>query len=331
MKTVPVGIWKRFQTYDLSIAPSIAGGVHEFAHNGCHVKIRLPGKPKRKDWRKNSSNIECKHYRKRSGRDYPVSYIVKSVDITIETGKSRKIPENSIGAVDHSMFNSRQLESLDKFTRRYEIVVDSAFERWLDVLRWKTGIHTICPYHETRQRSFWGSYLFDASTKRDFYRPPYRITVNLLKSVSKKEWRAAQSALENDIDVPIWHIYIAEAHLRRGVGDIRGFILDLAISIETMVRALMREYIVSSAAPVFVDSVGRTGLMQILDNWVKINYSNKIWTSMSDEIKMVKFVNAQRNHIMHRGLKPDLSLNRAHELAQAVLMFVIAGEKQLIG
>lgn len=183
--SVPVRVWRRFQTYDLEIASSLAGMPHEFDHHGCRVRIQLPDKPRQSDWNNENSRIQCLRYRQQKIRKYPVSYIINSVDLTIETNKHRKIPENAIGAVDHSLFNSQLLRSLDNFTRRYEEIADSAFERWVDVLRWKTGIGTICAYHENKQKSYWGTYLYDASINEPFYCPPSLFTVKRRMIISK--------------------------------------------------------------------------------------------------------------------------------------------------
>jgi len=328
-KTVSVGIWKRFQTYDLQIAPSLTGMAHEFDHHGCRVKIKLPGKPRQSDWRNDSSEIQCFQYRQRNGRKYPLSYLVNSVDLKIETGETRNIPKNSIGTVDHRLFGSRQIKSLDNFTKRYETIVDSAFERWLDVLRWKTGIHTICPYQENLQKSHGRAYLIDLSTNRYFYRPPYRLTVTMLATVSRKDWRLVQVFLEDNIDVPIWHLYISEANQKRDAEDIRGFILNIAISIETMVKTLINTYIVESASPAFESAVGRINIGPILDKWVKINHNNKRWQSLKEEVGLVKLAIKERNGIMHRGARASISINKAKEIANAVSIFIEAGEDQI--
>lgn len=328
-KSVPVGIWKRFETYDLQIVPSLAGMAHEFDHHGCRVKIQLPDRPRQSDRDNASSKIQCLHHRRRNGKKYPVSYLVNSVDMTIETGKIRKIPQNAIGAVDHSVFNSRQLKSLDNFTERYEIIVDSAFERWLDVLRWKTGNHTICPNHENRQKSLWGPYLFDVSTNQRFYCPPIRRTAKWLKSVSKKDWRLVQVSLEDNLDVPIWHLYLAEAFQKKELEDVRGFILSLAIAIESIMKALINKHVVASAPPKFKEVVEKIGIGRILDGWVKINFRNNRWKSLTKEIKLVKNVFFERNSIMHRGAQPVISKDKQNEFARAVSDFIETAEKQM--
>lgn len=260
---------------------------------------------------------------------YTVSYIVNSIDLTIETDKNRKIPENAIGAVDHSLFNSRQLRSLDNFTRRYEKIADSAFERWVDVLRWKTGIGTICAYHENKQKSHWGTYLHDASTNKPFYCPPHRFTVKWRKPISKRDWRLAQICLEHKTDVPIWHLYIAEACQKRDIDDVRGFILDLAISVEIVVRTVVKTYITNCASSDFEEAVGRIGIGQIIGKWADINRKNRRWKNLKSEIRLVKLVIDERNGIMHRGVKPRISESRENEILMAVCKFIDACEDQL--
>lgn len=327
--TVSVGIWTRFQTYDLQIAPSLTGMAHEFDHHGCRVKIQLPGKPRQSDWNNESSRVRCFHYRQRNGRKYPVSYRVNSVDMTIDTGKIRNIPQNSIGTLDDRLFDSRQIKSLDSFAGRYEAIVDSAFERWLNVLRWKTGIYTICPYQENIQKSYWGINLIDLSTNKRFYRPPHRVTVTMLATVSRKDWHLVQRSLEVNLDVPIWQLYLAEAFQRKELEDVRGFILSLAIAIESIMKALIKRHIVASAPPKFKETVGKIGIGRILDGWVKINFRNNRWKSLTEEIKLVKNVFTERNSIMHRGSQPVISKDKQNEFARAVSVFIETAEKEM--
>lgn len=139
----------------------------------------------------------------------------------------------------------------------------------------------------------------------------------------------AQICLENKIDVPIWHLYIAEACQKRDIGDVRGFILDLAISVETVVRTLVKTYIINYASSDFEESVGRISIGQILGKWTGINHKNRRWKNLKSEIGLVKMIIDERNRIMHRGLKPRMSKSRENEILRAAYKFIDACEKQL--
>jgi hypothetical protein len=327
--SVPVRIWRRLQTYDLEIAPSLAGMMHEFEHHGYRIKIQLPNRPRRSDWSNENARMQCRRYRQRSTRIYPVSFSVNSVDLTIETEKIRKIPRKSLGTVDHSLFSAQQLRSLDNFASRFEAIADSAFERWVDVLRWKTDIPTICAYRENKQKSHWSTYLYDASTDERFYCSPHRITAWLQKPISKKRWRSAAECLETNVEVPIWHLYVSEACQKRDLQDDRGFILNLAISVESVIRTVMNTYIVSFASSDFERMVGRLGITGIIERWEKINHENMRWKNFKKEKKIVKEVIKERNDVMHKGEIPSISAHKANEMISAVCKFIEECERQL--
>lgn len=326
---VPVRFWKRFITYNFQIVPSLAGMAHKFIHKKHEVEIKLPEKPHRKNWSDNDAKIYCRHWRTKGGRDYPVSFVVNSVDLTIETGKIRKISPKSIGVVNHSLFNKNQRNTLDRLTHEYEQIADQAFERWLNILRWKTNILDLCSYYDSLERSSWGPYLFDASSNKPFYTPPYTMTVRGLRSIKKKNWRLTQTALNENIDTPIWHLYIAEAHQKRIAEDTKGFLLDLAISIETIVRFVIDTYITDEAPVAFGEAVGRMPIMPLLDNWNKINSKNSRWNYLKNDINRIKELFVKRNRVMHRGAALVMTKSEMNEIERSASIFIRECESQI--
>ena len=185
-KSIAVSVWKRYETYDFEIAPSLAGACHEFKRENCDIRIQLPKKQHQRDWRNEDSSITCSCYRDRKYRKDPVSYSVHSVDIVVDTGESRKIKKKALGIVNVSLFNAAERSRLGKLAHKYDQLIESAFEDWVDMLRWKSGIPTLCQFRHNRQKSTWGTYLLDSSSNKRFYAPPLAYVNQLCPIVSKR-------------------------------------------------------------------------------------------------------------------------------------------------
>ncbi len=147
--------------------------------------------------------------------------------------------------------------------------------------------------------------------------------------VSKRSWTLAQEFLRNNIEVPIWHLYIAEAKQKLNLGDTRGFLIDLAIAVETLIRRSVRQLIVDPSTPAFEKMVGQMPVGRIIDDWFRIGFGSSSWRRLADEKELVKQVTVYRNGIMHRGENPDMDRIYANQLADAVIAFVNQGEREL--
>jgi len=115
-QTINVSVWKRYNTYELEIAPSLTSASHSFEYRGKLIKITLPRLPKQKNWHKEDSQITCWGYRKRNSRKIPLSYSVHQVDAVIDTGKARKIRKDALRKVNVGLFRKSERNRLDKLT-----------------------------------------------------------------------------------------------------------------------------------------------------------------------------------------------------------------------
>ena len=328
-KSIAVSVWKRYEAYDFEIAPSLAGACHEFKHETFVIRIQLPKKPHQKDWRNEDSPITCYRYRDRKYRKDPISYSVHSVDIVVDTGETRKIKKKALGIVNVSLFNASERNRLDKLAHKYDQLIESTFEYWINMLRWKSGIPTLCQFRHNRQKSTWGTRLLDSSSNKRFYAPPRVFVVQGRPIVSKKSWTLTQNALKQGINVPIWHLYISEANQKLKLGDTRGFVIDLAIATETLIRQVVNQLIASPPNVEFEKMVGNISIGKIVDKWFDLGFNNASWIRLKNDKGLIKHVIDIRNGIMHRGEYPTIERDRANQLAAAVLRFVSQGEKEV--
>ncbi len=328
-KRITVGVWKRYETYDFDIVPSLAGASHRFKYLGLEVEICLPKKPKQRDWRNDESPLTCSAYKIRNGRKLPLSYRVHHVDTYLVTGNARKISEDAIGNVNLSLFSKKERQRLDHLSHNYSQILDEAFQYWIDVLRWKSGIPTLCHFVFNRQRTAWGTYLVDANDKRRFYAPPLAIKIEVGTPVPRRAWSATQHAIAISSVAPLWHTSIAEASHRFRLGDARGFIIELAIASETIVRQLMLRFLRAPVNPAVQSMVNFVQISRILDDWHRLGFDSAAWYRLKAEKAAVKRVMELRNAIMHRGEIPKLEDGVGRDLRGAVTRFVKHAELQL--
>jgi hypothetical protein len=328
-KRVAVGVWKRFETYHFGIAPSLAGASHKFQYRGLEVEVRLPRKPKQRDWRNEESPITCSEYMERNSRRVPLIYSVHCVDTYLATRKIRRIREDAIGAVKVSLFTKRERERLDRMAYDCSQILEEAFQYWVDVLRWKSGIPTLCHYAYNRQRSAWGTYLIDGDDRKRFYAPPHVIRVVTTTPVSRRAWSATQRAIARNAIVPLWHTSLAEASQRLQLGDTRGFVIELAIASETVVRRLMLRFLSSPTNSAVQSMVNHVQISRILDDWYRLGFNSANWHRLKAEKALVRRVMELRNAIMHRGDSPKLDGGTARDLMTSVARFVRHAELEL--
>ena len=282
-RSIAVGVWKRYETYDFVIAPSLAGAMHEFECEGHNIQILLPNKPRQRAWRDENSPITCWEYRNSNSRKLPLNYNVHSVDVVIDTGNSRRIRMAALGKVDYSQFRPSERKRLDIIGAKYDQLIDIAFEKWINVLRWKSGIHTLCQFRYNRQKSTWGTYLVDIATRQRFYAPPRQITVQMPSVLTKKSWTQSQKTLNENLPVPIWHIYFSDASQRLCLGDTRGFIIDLAIATETLVRQVVNNLTSDTSTPAFDKLVSQIQIGRVIDDWFDLGFNNSSWRRLAKE------------------------------------------------
>jgi hypothetical protein len=329
IKEIKIGVWKRYETYDFEIAPSLAGASHQFQHKNYNIRIELPPKPLLKDWHNLSSGISCWGYRTRKNRKYPISYEIHSINMRVDTNLSHKIQEKKLERVNTSLFSKTERESLDKIVKKYENIADSAFENWINILRWKSGVHDLCQVKQNRQKSKRGTYLFEISTNKRFYTPGHWTLVERQEIITKRAWSSAQKALLDNDDVPIWHLYIAEAYQKLNLNDIRGFIIDLAIAIETIVRRVVRNFIASNATSTFEKMVDMIQIGRLVGDWKKLGFKSSKWQALNNEKATVKQVIELRNAVMHLAQNPSIDRKRAMEMMGAVLKFIKQCEQEI--
>lgn len=331
-KQVAVAVWTRYEAYDLNVAPSLAGAVHHFSMQGRPVTFQLPKRPHQSDWSRDDAPISCRSWfgdRAGNGRIRPHHFCIREIECLLDTGKKRLVPERSIGVVRSEYFSSIERKQLLRLTDTHSDIMNNAFLYWVDVLRWKSGISTICQPQVNREPNLTKHYLVDAYTGKRFFSDVTVINVMLERVVSRRHWKEAQKVLDLGQSVPLWHICIAEAGQQLQLGDQRRFILDLAIASETAMRHLTSKFIKEPINFEFQEIVNNVPSSRIFDKFGKLGFNSLRWKSLKGDINNIKKVMTYRNHIMHRGWREEVPGKECRELLNSVNKFILQVDQEL--
>lgn len=327
-----LGVSKHYDTRNFGIAPSLAGCSIEYRFGNRNICIQLPARPKKSDSNNLSRSISCPAYWIKNERKVPQFFEVHTVELMIDTGESRVIEKKHLKAehFNATAFNTKKSNQYNKLIRKYCNLLDSAYAHWVDTIRWKSQKHSILRSRFNHQKSRRGSCLVNLDTNNSFYYPPLEYRLERVPVVSKREWNTTAKALQANHAVPIWHLYIAEANQKLELGDKREFIIDLAIASETLLRQVFNKKLIDDTSPSkFKDMINRISISNILQNWRKLGFDSTAWKKLEKEQGRMQKLIEKRNSIMHRAYEPDFSNKEARDWSDAVLKFVIQGEKEL--
>lgn len=325
---VKLAVWTRFEVHNLEVEPGLAARQHEFEFRGKRIIIRLPKRPKTKDWHSRHAPITCWAHRVRGGRRVPVRYSIHEVEALLDTGRHRLVRDDAFARVDVSLFPQGQRIALDKICEPHFEMLNDAFEHWLAVLRWTSGFHTLGAPTPDQRKSKWGAYLADAETRRRFYAPAHLFTVRRAPLLTRRHWTQAQKALLAEQDIPVWQQYLAEAKQKVRAEDLRGVVLDTAIAVETLVRQLLSSAILRKSTSTAETLINTIPIARLLDKWYQLGFDSKQWREI-DALKDLKSLFEIRNWVMHRGYKPGTDADRVYAGLSAAEAFIHVGEKWL--
>jgi hypothetical protein len=315
--------WNRFRLEHLNIRPSLLGASHHLTVDGLSVEIRLPGFPPNTpstmhQWDE-EEDIFCHSWRHKK----PVAYLVNAVDVVVDTGKNVGIPVERLGTVKHDWQSKETYEKNDKLSHASAAVAFKAFQLWLRTFRWKTLNPHFGQRRATTQRSGWGTYLYDASTKKRFFGATVKMVGGGLggNPLDRTAWNKVQRALTKGAVPPVWFEFAFEGQHRVSQGDLHGGILCHAIAVETVIRLLMKTHLKSPPNEPVMDMLDFVQIRRILDHWQNLGYWSPKWQAATD-LTLLKRLFTLRNSVMHKAVM-QTNVAECFQIGKAVLKFIV--------
>ena len=203
---------------------------------------------------------------------------------------------------------------MDEESDRLYFQAERAIEYWLRVVRWKTRFPLSDRVGGTSYQVHDGGRSINSSTGTCFYRPRVGRTVVCPRRhvLCQSEWGEIDATLKNGLEPPIWHDYLASAHLRMAADDILAAFLDLAVASEACIRTCLDTKLPQGMPKGFKDVLRRTNMNDIMTKWDDLGLPN---IAQFSQIKTLFHI---RNTIMHNGKEERANPECFESTAEAV-------------
>lgn len=319
--------WRKYKLTGLAIAPSLSGAVHTFLSKNRQVEVRLPKKPKGAKVPFQHDSISTNWYKEIGSKKVPLGFDVHTVNVLVSLSSQVTVPDASIGKVNFNLFTRREGARFDRLVEQTESVSDEGFEYWLKVIRWISQIGGIGQPGVIGKESGWATYLLEEVSEEAFYSGPLRLVVPSTKSVSKRQWNAAQTALSQNLQPPIWFDFLFEGEHRLHVGDLHGAVISLAVACESLLRVLFFRHAKRPPNKEFLRLVNYVSVSRILSRWRKLGFSGKVWERSMDRGQLQALFDC-RNQILHGRGTRELNRQKCKSWSEAARKFILHGDNE---
>jgi hypothetical protein len=318
---VPVNVFLRFSLERFCITPDLISAKHEFVFEGRPVTLSLPGLDK-DTVPPEQRRIECHKWK--SVGNIPLEYNVNSLDIEMELGDTIRVPEpvRHLHPNQFELFKPHEQKNLDQTVAEAGTIVRRAFEYWLRMLRWKSGIGYIGePSIRYAGAHEGGAVLRDRLSGHRMWLQPHVIRAVGSRPVTTSQWDATQVALTACKLPPVWFEFLFDSEMRINNNDLVGAVLSLAIALEVNVRTIFSHDLrTADIEPVMLEIFDQTNLRALLNRIKKMRRWDKEWEKATDLSEINSLMN-YRDRVMHSAQTENLDEVELRKMHAAVKKF----------
>lgn len=212
--------------------------------------------------------------------------------------------------------DTAQSKSLRDAGAKLARIGESAAERWIETLRWRTGNSLASIGEETSVRiGFENSYEFiSLNPLRGFNYLSGVATFYDLPPVMPKDWRRIGESLNADERPPVWIMYKYDSLRRECVGDRVGALLSCAVCIESYLRAKIENTLsrIPNGNEAIKRSIRRMQISDILGGFSEFSNLRALLVAETT-LSEIRATFQIRNEIMHgrRQSVSQVELDRA--------------------
>lgn len=316
---VQVNVFNRFSLDRFFISPELIAAKHQFNFDGRPVTLSLPGLDKETvplQWKR----LECDMW---NSAHTPLRYQVNNLDVEMEIADTVRVPEPVLHLQPNQfeLFTAQEQEYLNRTATDAAPIVRRAFEYWLRVLRWKSGIGYIGEPSIKYAGHEGGALLRERQSGHRMWLGPQVLQAKRAQPITSSQWEATQAALTAFKLPPVWFDFLFDSEMRLNNGDLIGAVLSLAIALEVNVRTIFSHDLrMSNIEQVVLDIFDLTNLRTLLNRIKKIRRWNREWeivTALSEFNSLMTY----RDRVMHMAETEDLDEGELRRLHTAVTRF----------
>jgi hypothetical protein len=191
MPDITVRTWNRYTTTHLCVSAELMGASHDFCFENHRVLVRLP-RAEHAD-RDEGYDQVARLSSYRTTTNEPLTYTIHRVDVEVEVLGAVSIPDDALTKPpnQYESFSAEQRKTVEQLCESYPGRAERAFEYWLEILRWSSGLALIGQPQISGAQSGWGTYLIDTSTQHRVWACAIGLTVYAATEVTKEHWEVA--------------------------------------------------------------------------------------------------------------------------------------------
>lgn len=296
---------------DLVVVAELLGAAHKFVFEDRNVSVSIS----RKFYFQNDEKSDIAHEKiarcvvRRGNQCLEVS--INLIFVTVE------LLENDGIVVDEAMVKSEEnanalfwgknsQEDFRKAGRKISNIACRAFDFWCRILRWKTSCHLFGSPTEGYEAHPGWRYIASSDPLKHVASFNDTIVITQLPAVSVEAWSAVQEALDASRQPPIWIDFWHEAMRRHSAGDLRGAILDGAVSLESFLRHKLLQALdpLPEEDTAIRKRIENWNMTDVLSNLGKVSTLRALEID-ADATKRMRKTFDTRNSLMH-GRRVDL-------------------------
>ena len=273
----------RYLTRDLTVVPELLGLSHEFTFSNGQVKIELPSSdnlPKEiRDahiMESDDSLLAIKSYREEDGSKLPLEVSVKSVDVQVDLGEVIALPDEvftrQANPVD--LISKSQRTHLDRIMNSYARFADDTLDRWIRILRWKSGNGSIARPEIHGLDSGWGTHLLDRATKHRFWRSGITLNIYLGIPVTVEIWQDVEATIKQGQESSVYVDLMFDGIEQLRVGNLQQSVVQLAVACEVFMRTRVMHNLPKGLPATIVKYIDEASISKVQDHFFKDTLDN---------------------------------------------------------
>jgi len=300
----------------LKVVPKLLVLSHEFTFRNGQVKIELPSSdnlPKEitdaSIMESDDSLVTIKSYREEAGSKIPLEVAVKSVDVHVDLGEVVTLPEEVLTRQPNpvDLLSKEQGTQLDNTINSHTGFADDAFDRWIRILRWKSGNGSIARPEIHGLDSDWGTHLLDSDTKHRFWLSGITMNIYLGGAITLEIWQDVEATIKQGQVSPVYVDLMFDGIKQLKVGNLQQSVVELAVACEAFMRTRVMHNLPKGLPATIVKYIDEASISKVQDHFFKDilnNEQKKVLRSIKSHLHQL--FNA-RNTILHSRRKTDLT------------------------
>ena len=312
--------WSRFTCNNLVIVPELVGATCEFPFEKAEIKIVIPGpehlyQRSSNDLPKKDSLLFISGWETVNGVEKPYKISVDSIEIVANL---RKILPFS--PTEKHRTHEQHLY-LSKVTEEHEIVTKKAFDYWVRVLRWQSGLGSLGRPEISSVNSGWGTILRAQGDTHTLSRSAIILQMTTDSPINLEQWQRTQHLVKMGGEPPVYIDLMYDGITQYVNHDFRRSIIDLAVACEVLIRTRVMNSLPSNLNPKIKQYIDETGIRQFI-KYFKETLTDTQSSALRDSWSDIQKLFDDRNGILHSGDTKNLPRERCKKYIDVARKFV---------